>query len=360
MMVLGCFIGPRRIERLRCDMPARIEPEEGSFVCDGRFRFLRKAIEEDKKDIPKSYQQQNCGVFECQECDNHTIFIAPISRLFRGEIRYCPYCANQSKSKKLKQYFYKYGDYVDKNKRLRYIAEGGRDNSKQRLVVVQDVYDNVIFTTRLTHIISGRTTKSPESVQKDKTERIVNCHPDMTKIRKYKEGDVIGNESNILFLKELPSIREPSGHIRRYGYFKNLDTGVEFKSLLKSVIEGNTQGLNHSSQGEIKIEKILKELNISFIREHTFTDCINPQTGRLLRFDFYLPDYKCCIEYDGEQHFHPTSNSWNTEENFINIKKRDKLKEQYCISKKIKIVRIPYFDYKKLTAEYILSIIEER
>lgn len=52
-----------------------------------------------------------------------------------------------------------------------------------------------------------------------------------------------------------------------------------------------------------KIEKILEKNNIRYIKEKTFDKCVNPKTNRYLRFDFYLPDYNCCIEYDGEQHF---------------------------------------------------------
>lgn len=44
-------------------------------------------------------------------------------------------------------------------------------------------------------------------------------------------------------------------------------------------------------------------MNVSFEKEKTFIDCVNPKTNFLLRFDFYLPDYNIIIEYDGEQHF---------------------------------------------------------
>ena len=59
------------------------------------------------------------------------------------------------------------------------------------------------------------------------------------------------------------------------------------------------------SKGEEKIISILSELNIDFEVEKTFNDCINPKTQRKLPFDFYLPNYNTCIEYDGEQHFEP-------------------------------------------------------
>lgn len=57
------------------------------------------------------------------------------------------------------------------------------------------------------------------------------------------------------------------------------------------------------SKGEEKINFILQELKIKFNTQKTFNDCINPKTNTKLRFDFYLPDYNCCIEYDGKQHY---------------------------------------------------------
>ena len=56
------------------------------------------------------------------------------------------------------------------------------------------------------------------------------------------------------------------------------------------------------SKGELKIRKILEEMNISFIQDRPiFKDLISPK-GYPLRFDFYLPGYNTCIEYDGAQH----------------------------------------------------------
>jgi len=54
------------------------------------------------------------------------------------------------------------------------------------------------------------------------------------------------------------------------------------------------------SKGENLIEDCLNLLNINFQKQKTFDDL---KYIRHLKFDFYLPDYNCCIEYDGEQHF---------------------------------------------------------
>lgn len=103
------------------------------------------------------------------------------------------------------------------------------------------------------------------------------------------------------------------------------------------------------SLGEEKIQKILQNLHIYFIEEYSFTDCVYKKP---LRFDFYLPDYNCCIEYDGIQHFEKTSFS---HDNFEERQKRDSVKNKYCLDKKIKLIRVPYTDIDLLNEQYILD-----
>ena len=70
-------------------------------------------------------------------------------------------------------------------------------------------------------------------------------------------------------------------------------------------------------------------------------------------FDFYLPEYNVCIEYDGIQHFEPTrfNKKMTIEEandNFIQQKFRDEIKNNYCKNNNIKLLRIPYTEYDNI------------
>jgi len=65
-----------------------------------------------------------------------------------------------------------------------------------------------------------------------------------------------------------------------------------------------------------------------------FSDCINPDTGHQLRFDFYLPEENILIEYDGKQHFCFVPEWTKDKQNFI---KRKKSKKQIFRNKKNKI-----------------------
>jgi very-short-patch-repair endonuclease/rubrerythrin len=94
------------------------------------------------------------------------------------------------------------------------------------------------------------------------------------------------------------------------------------------------------SKGELKISKYLKENDIIFERQKKFNDC---RHKGLLSFDFYLPEYNLCIEFDGEQHYRPIL-YWGkkAEEAFKEIQLRDKIKTDYCKNNKIGLLRIKY------------------
>lgn len=110
-----------------------------------------------------------------------------------------------------------------------------------------------------------------------------------------------------------------------------------------------------TSKGEALIQRILTNLNIEYKKEQSFENCINPDTNKKLRFDFYLPKYNCCIEYDGKQHFECSCNGWNTLEKFQKRQQRDNIKNQYCKDNNILLIRIPYTDFDILNEKYIIN-----
>lgn len=109
--------------------------------------------------------------------------------------------------------------------------------------------------------------------------------------------------------------------------------------------------INLNSKGEKIIGDILTKNFIYYIPQYTFKDCINPCTGRKLYFDFYLPDYNTCIEYDGIQHFKEIG--WADAFNFKNIQHNDNVKNQYCANNGIQLIRIPYTDFSKIDYDYL-------
>ena len=111
----------------------------------------------------------------------------------------------------------------------------------------------------------------------------------------------------------------------------------------------------NSSKGEKRIRIILTRKNIDFESQYSFSNCRSSK-NRLLKFDFFLPNFNICIEYDGEQHFKDVpffKNSLQT------IQNNDLIKNKYCKENNIPLVRIPYWDYKNIT-DILDGITEEK
>jgi very-short-patch-repair endonuclease len=112
------------------------------------------------------------------------------------------------------------------------------------------------------------------------------------------------------------------------------------------------------SSGERKIEKILSDINIKFIREYKFDECVSKNETRL-PFDFYLPDFRILIEYDGKQHFEPVD-KFGGEDAFLNLKKNDSIRNKWCELNNIKLIRIGYKNENndiKYLLDYLNNII---
>lgn len=101
------------------------------------------------------------------------------------------------------------------------------------------------------------------------------------------------------------------------------------------------------SKGEVKIADILRKSNVKFVQEKTFSN-LKSAKNNFLRFDFFLPDYNCCIEYQGEQHYNKETFYYTPE-----ITESDNKKKEYCKNNNIKLIEIPYWDYNKLNWNYI-------
>jgi len=101
----------------------------------------------------------------------------------------------------------------------------------------------------------------------------------------------------------------------------------------------------NESKGEKEIRNILETKQINYITQKTFNGCKYKQK---LKFDFYLPEYNLCIEYDGEQHF-VSKEHFGGEKGLILRQKRDKIKDKYCKENNIKLLRIKFNENIKET-----------
>lgn len=101
---------------------------------------------------------------------------------------------------------------------------------------------------------------------------------------------------------------------------------------------------NTKSIGESKIERYLNDNHINFIFQKWFEDC---RDRNPLPFDFYLTDFNIIIEFDGRQHFEETDHFTYPLEI---VQKHDKIKNDYCQTNGIYLIRIPYWDINRIEA----------
>lgn len=111
--------------------------------------------------------------------------------------------------------------------------------------------------------------------------------------------------------------------------------------------------LKSISTGELLLQEIFNSLNIKYEYQKSFDTCRFPNTNKLARFDFYLPDFNILIEYNGEQHYR--NSGWQTEERFESTQYRDQYKIQWCKENSIPLIIIPYT--VNLSIDYIKSIL---
>jgi hypothetical protein len=134
------------------------------------------------------------------------------------------------------------------------------------------------------------------------------------------------------------------------------ECGGEKDVVGKLLRQGHTISCGCSnSKGEVKLRQILISLGLKF-EEQKFFDNFTNEQNHYYRFDFYLPDYNTCIEYDGIQHY--KTMGWQTEKGLTETKKRDSIKNNYCIENNITLIRIPYINYKDINEETISNLLK--
>ncbi|MBZ9615291.1 PDDEXK family nuclease [Clostridium estertheticum] len=103
----------------------------------------------------------------------------------------------------------------------------------------------------------------------------------------------------------------------------------------------------NESKGEKRVSKFLENNKLDYTPQYKFENCRNK---RMLPFDFYIPQYNLCIEYDGELHY-KVARYGDKDKMKLKLDMtqfRDKLKNKYCKDNNIKLLRIPYWEFKNI------------
>lgn len=116
----------------------------------------------------------------------------------------------------------------------------------------------------------------------------------------------------------------------------NNTSGTMFYVKPTNFLLGQRERELHQPKGEREIEYILKSHHIDYKYQYKLY-----VANRMLRPDFYLPDYNTFIEFDGQQH-HEAVSLFGGEEGLRKTQERDALKNAYAYEHGIKMIRIPY------------------
>ena len=131
--------------------------------------------------------------------------------------------------------------------------------------------------------------------------------------------------------------------------FVHLQCGQEWVADPSSVLAGRGCPYCHVSKGEKRVAEYLSAKKIDFVRDKKFEEC---KHKKHLRFDFFLPLQNVAIEYDGQHHFGPVRFGNQSEsqanENYELQKLKDQIKDSFCESNHIELLRIPYTEYDNI------------
>jgi hypothetical protein len=150
-------------------------------------------------------------------------------------------------------------------------------------------------------------------------------------------------------------------HNNKYDYSK-----VDYKNMHKSVIiicpkhgefsqipmthVGQMSGCPKCNQslGERLIEKFLIKNGIKYIPQKKIEGCVSKSN---LIFDFFLPEYNTCVEFNGIQHYYPVD-IFGGKKSFEDTKLRDSIKSEFCKNNNIPLIIIKqdkkYIDLKDI------------
>ena len=276
---------------------------------------------------------------DCNGCNIPMPFICPIhgeQKLSTNQLRQgciCPKCGKENKRKFNMIKTNELINIISSKNNNRILNPEDYINANTNNLKIECGSCKNIFITSLSSLrISGGHCKECGKIAQSKTARF--------KINELIEQTTI---NNICYLLNPEDYKRAD---KRNLLFKCLTCDNTFKRSLSHYKNGDNRCsicTRKMSKGEYKIKEVLDSLNIDYIQEKRFKDCKDIKT---LPFDFYLPYYNICIEFDGWQHYNMTKH--DTSEKFEIRKKHDIIKDEYCKNNNMYLIRIPYWEYKNI------------
>ena len=257
--------------------------------------------------------------YECIcNCGNKRIVCG--SDLTMGKVTMCKNCAKEYRLSQRRK------DYTGKKfGKLIIIEMIYEENQRTKALCKCDCGNEKIIDMQ--NILSGHT-------------QSCGCYEKESRYDRNHSIDIAGNKYGMLVAIKQTENRAANGGV----IWECLcDCGNKTYVAYTNLIKGHTLscGCRKNSKWEDFIDSYLKSLHIEFEREKRFVDCKNAQDSDMLPFDFYIKSHNVIIEYDGMHHFEPIP-YWGGDEKFQITQRNDNIKNNYCKSHNITLLRLPY------------------
>jgi len=262
----------------------------------------------------------------CIICRIHGEFYQFSQNHLQGEN--CPNCNNRCK-KYTKEEFIKKSEQIHGKK---------YDYSKV-------IYTNVVTKICIVCDIHGQFYQTPQGHLAGN-----GCHKCSTDRQRLKLEDFI-NKAKLVHGNEFNYSKVDYKNAREKICIICEDHG-EFYQKPYSHLEGVGCPHCNDSKGESAIKKWLIQHNVHYYPQYKFDD-LKGGNQIPLEFDFYIPSKNLLVEFDGKQHFEPVQFNGISMERAMSYLKRlqylDQVKNDYCKTKSIPLLRIFYKDKGKIS-----------
>ena len=190
---------------------------------------------------------------------------------------------------------------------------------------------------------------------------LILCHnkKEVKKLERLKlEGERFGRLVVLKIASKEEKPKDKNGKPRQRSFWIcQCDCGTIKEIGSSHLLQGHTLSCGCiKSYGEKEIQKILEDLNISYITQKSFSDLKSKIVVNSFSIEVLYKNKKILIEYQGEQHYKKV-NFFGGEEGFLQRKEHDDLKRQYCKRNNIPLIEYSYNE--KISQEKLLNKLEE-
>lgn len=293
----------------------RLKKSHNEFICE--MSVLNPSIE-----ILEKYIGANIKI-KCRcKIDGHTWSVRP-SHLLGGSG--CPKCArNKVGSLKMIDEHLIMNKIMSLSSDIMVVGEYTGVNKKIKL---RCKICNNVWYARTSHILDGGGCPQCATAKKRKT-----------------------NEQFLLDLKTITNDIKPLEEYKTRGekikvMCLNKNCGNIWRCTPRSLLSGVGCPKCSCSKGESRILKWLQDYRINYIHQKSYKG-LTGFGGRLLSYDFYLPDFNMLIEYQGE--FHDGTAKIMSDEDFKIRQEYDNRKRNYAENHNVNLLEIWYWDFENI------------